>query len=218
MPRPASMPQLAHRDPGPVAVGALDRQRRGGWCRRRGRGSRHGRARRQVHGEHLGPLVVVAAVAVDDDPGRPSLGDDPRAHQRAGDGAGQEPEQRPASTRWKIVNRARISGPTANHASDADHHAAGRRRSSTREPDAERAPGVRAAPDRAQRRQAWMSVSRMARAPMVVELVHQPLGAGARHHRPHRHPALAMQRRDRRALDARASGRPPRRRRSRGMS
>ena len=36
----------------------------------------------------------------------------------------------------------------------------------------------------------------------VVQLVHQPLGAVPRHHRPDRDPALAMQRRDRRALDA----------------
>ena len=36
----------------------------------------------------------------------------------------------------------------------------------------------------------------------VVELVHQPLGAGPRDHRAHGDPALAMQRRDRRALDA----------------
>ena len=57
--------------------------------------------------------------------------------------------------------------------------------------------------DGPQRRQAWMAVVRMARAPSVVQVVHDPLGLLGRDHRADGDPALVVQRRDGRRLQAR---------------
>ena len=111
----------------------------------------------------------------------------------------------PSATRvrfWNGVNRLRMSSPSAIQAADADRQQRRARRSArpgARRTDARCAaarPGRLSEP-------AGMDVGDQdAAGAEVVELVHQPLGAVARDHRADGDPALAMQRRDGRGLDA----------------
>ena len=114
--------------------------------------------------------------------------------------------------RWKGVNRARVSSSKPNH---ANAHTTSSTVPKTR--PASRTPSGRHVCGSAGSETAGMDVGQQdAAGAEVPELVHQPLRAGPRHHRPDRHPALAVQRRDGGALDARRQRRRPRPRPPRG--
>src|SRR5215218_7908794 len=97
-----------------------------------------------------------------------------------------------------MLTRARTSGPTAYHA--ATQTTTSR---PPKKPNASRTPRGRQVCGSDGSETAGMDVGHQdAAGADGPELVHHPVGAGAGHHRTHRDPALAVQGRDRRTLDA----------------
>ena len=165
--------------------------------------SAQGAPRRRCTRDHLGPLVVPGAVAVDHrQPARRAA--TRRAHQGVARPRARAARAATSVTRWNGVNSARMSGAEARTTPTTQTTQQQRRRRRSRR--AARRAAARCAAARhaaAQSRQAWMSVSRMPRAPRSYSSSISRWAPSRGHHRAHRDPALAMQRRDRRALDAR---------------
>ena len=140
-----------------------------------------GRARGQPGGDDLGPLVLVAAVAVDHH--QPvGVGDRTGPDQRAASGAEVDQPEDDQRAALEPVNLARVSSSKVNHA-DRDHGDQRERspRCRRRGPRA----AARCAAGRAAGRRASESAGMDVREQdpprtELVELVHQPLGAVAR--------------------------------------
>ena len=156
--------ELADRDAGPVAVGALDAHRRDRGAVGEVEGDPGG-ARRQVDRDDLGPLELAAPVAVDDhEPvrARRPRGSAPGRNQAAERQQPEEEQRAPLEER-ELAARLGVEGEPGGHADD-ERARPPKATPATRAPSGRQVCGRVRSPG-TQRRQAWMSVSRIPRAP-----------------------------------------------------